>query len=76
MTKIVIEVDDTVGKRWRLSSEKRKKEIMQKMNLTLNENLMSDSNKDFIEYLTELRAKMKERGLTEEALNEILNDND
>jgi hypothetical protein len=43
------------------------------VNITLAKEL-ADSKEDFLEYLKELRSKMKERGLTEEILQEILND--
>lgn len=76
MTKIVIEVDDAIGEKWRLSSEKRKKEISEKISNNISDFLDNNKNQKFLSYLDELGKKMKERGLTEEALNEILNDND
>jgi hypothetical protein len=43
------------------------------MNITLAKEL-ADSKEDFLQYLDELRTKMKERGLTEEILEKILKD--
>ncbi len=73
MERIVIEVDETTGKKWRLSSQKQKEKIAQKINIRLAKEL-SDSKEEFKQYLDELGAAMKERGLTETILQEILND--
>lgn len=73
MERIVIEVDEATAKRWRLSSQKRRARVSQQMNITLAKEL-ADSKEDFLQYLDELRSTMKERGLTEEILEEILKD--
>lgn len=73
MERIVIEVDDDVAKKWRDSSKKRKEKISQEINVKLAKELY-DSKEDFLQYLDELRNSMRERGLTEEVLQEILND--
>lgn len=73
MERIVIEVDEATAKKWRLSSQKRRNRVSQQVNITLAKEL-ADSKEDFIQYLDELRSTMKERGLTEEILEEILND--
>ncbi len=72
MDRIVIEVDDEIAKKWRYSSQKRKKRISQEINVKLAKEL-TDSKEEFILYLDELRTTMQERGLTEETLQEILN---
>ena len=71
MERIVIEVDDDTAKKWRLSSQKRKNKVSQQVNITLAKEL-ADSKEDFLQYLDELRSKMKERGLTEEILEKNL----
>lgn len=76
MTKIVIEVDDTVAQKWSTTSDIYKKKISEKISNDISNFLDDDKNQKFLNYLDELGKKMKERGLTEEALNEILNDND
>ncbi len=73
MERIVIEVDDDTAKKWRLSSQKLRNKVSQQVNITLAKEL-ADSKEDFLQYLDELRAKMKERGLTEEILEKILKD--
>lgn len=74
MERIVIEVDENTAKKWRLSTQKQREKITQKINIRLAKELMSDSKEEFKQYLDELGATMKERGLTEESLQEILKD--
>ena len=76
MKRIVIEVTDATAKNWRLSSQKLREEISQKIDIKLAKELMADSKDEFIQFLNEVRATMKERGLTEEALQEILKDDE
>jgi phosphotransacetylase len=75
MERIVIQVDDETAKKWRLASQKKRNEISQEMNLRIAKGL-ANSKEDFLQYLDELGAKMKERGLTEEILQDILNNED
>ena len=73
MERIVIEVDEAVAKKQRLSSQKPKQKISAQINLTIAREL-TESKENLIQFLDELRAKMKDRGLTEENLQDILND--
>lgn len=75
MERIVIEVDDVTAKKWRLSSQKSRNRVSQQVNIILAKEF-ADSKEDFLQYLDELRSTMKERGLTEEKVNEILNEDD
>lgn len=59
----------------RCTSEKRK-EINYKISAQIGKELFEYSKDDFQQYLNELRTKMAERGLTEETLDEILNEKD
>lgn len=73
MERIVIEVDEATAKKWRMSSQKRRNIISRQVNITMAKEL-ADSKEDFVQYLAELRSTMKERGLTEEVLEEMLKD--
>ena len=75
MERIVIEVDEITGKKWRLSSQKQKEKISQEINIRLAKKL-SDSKEEFKQYLDELGETMKQRGLTEDILQEILEDDE
>ena len=72
MERIVIEVDETTGKKWRLSSQQQRKKISQKINIRLAKELMADSKEEFKQYLDELGATLKGRGLTESIVQKIL----
>ena len=76
MERIVIEVGDATAKRWRISSRKRREEISREIEIRLAKKLMADSKEDFIAFLDEVGETMRQRGLTEEILNEILNEDE
>lgn len=76
MERIIIEVGDATAKRWRTSSRKRREEISQEIEIRLAKKLMADSKENFIEFLDEVGETMRQRGLTEEILNEILNEDE
>lgn len=71
MERIVIEVTSVTAKKWRLASQQKRDEISQRIDFTLAKEL-TDSKEDFKQFLDEIGAIMQERGLTEEALQEIL----
>ncbi len=74
MERIVLEVDDRLAKAWWNASLEKRKEINNKMSVRIGKELFEYSKDDFRQYLNELRSKMAERGLTEETLDEILNE--
>jgi len=76
MERIIIEVGDATAKRWRTSSRKRREEISKEIEIRLAKKLMADSKENFIEFLDEVGETMRQRGLTEEILNEILNEDE
>jgi len=78
MERIVIEVDKRLAKAWRNASEKKKKEIGNRINISLAKELMKPSlgenESEYLKFLNELRNEMQDMGLTQEKLDEILND--
>ena len=81
MERIVIEVDERLAKAWRKATDKKKREIGNKFNISLAKELMNPSlgkgdkeSKEYLEFLNELREEMSAKGLTQEELDEILND--
>jgi hypothetical protein len=74
MERIVLEVDDRTAKAWKLASSQKRKTLSAKLDAAINETLTKDADIDFVSYLNELRDKMEMRGLTQEALNDILKD--
>jgi len=75
MERIVIEVADATAKKWRAFSRKRREEISQEIEIRLAKKLMANSKEDFIAFLDEVGETMRQRGLTEEILNDILKEN-
>ena len=73
MDRIILEVDDQVAKNWRYSSEKKRKEVNSAVNKML-EIAFERKDDDFIQFIKEVQDKAAERGLTEDILNDILND--
>lgn len=81
MERIVIEVDDKLARAWKRASDRKRKEIGNKLNISLAKDLMStDLNKmsknstEYHEFLNELRNDMVSKGLTQLELEEILKD--
>jgi len=72
MERIVIEVNDATAKKWRLSSQQLRNKIAQQINIRLAKELMADSKEEFKQFLDEVGETMKERGLTDDILQDIL----
>ncbi len=73
MERIVIEVDDVVARKWRLASQQTKTRFARRINAELATEL-TESKKDFMQFLDETGAVMQARGLTETVLNDLLRD--
>ena len=77
MERIVIEVDERLARAWRRASDKKKKDIGNKFNISLAlELIRPDDGKieDYLIFLSELRNDMSSKGLTSEELDKILSD--
>jgi hypothetical protein len=76
MKRIVIEVADVTAQKWRLSSQQLRDKISQQINIKLAKELMADSKEEFKRFLDEVGETMKERGLTEDILQDILKEDE
>jgi Rps23 Pro-64 3,4-dihydroxylase Tpa1-like proline 4-hydroxylase len=81
MERIVIEVDERIAKAWRRASDKKRRDIGNKVNLSLAKELMGPPAErkgkavnEYLSFLNELRDDMLAKGLTQEEMDEILND--
>jgi len=63
-----------VAKNWRYSSEKKRREVSDTINKLLQIAFGRKEESDFIQFIKEVQDKAAERGLTENVLNEILNE--
>ena len=76
MERIVIQVNNDTAKKWRTASPELRDSIEQELDIRMAKKLMANSDGEFQKFLDEIRLKVKERGLTEEILQEILNEDD
>jgi hypothetical protein len=74
MERIILEVDERTGKKWRAASMKLKTELSKFMEKQITIILDSKKDIDSIQYFNELREEMSEKGLTQEILDSILKD--
>ena len=74
MERIVIEVDNQVANAWRNTPLEKRKRIGNELNVRIGKELLNYSKQEYLKFLDDLQEKMKERGLTEEILNDILNE--
>jgi uncharacterized protein (UPF0297 family) len=73
MEKITIEVSESVANAWNALEEKRKKEINELVSKIISQS-QHTKNVDYWEKLREIRKNANERGMTDEILNQILNE--
>ncbi len=76
MERIVIEVADVTAKKWRLSSQQLRDKISQRIDIRLAKELMAHSKQEFKQFLDEVGEVMKERGLTDDILQDILKEDE
>ena len=76
MERIVIEVNDTTAKKWQIASSKFKKVIVEKFAADIDFVTENFKNENFSAALDEIGERLAQRGLTEDAVNEILNSDD
>lgn len=70
----MIEVEPKVALAWRRLSAARRKEITNKVGVRIGKEVLENSKEEYLAYLAELRTKMSERGLTQEILDDLLNE--
>lgn len=73
MEKITIEVSESVANAWKALEEKKKKEINDLVSKIISQSQQT-KNVDYWERLREIRKNAAEKGLTEDILNQILNE--
>ena len=74
MERIVIEVDKKLAQSWRSASAQKRRTISNKINLSLAQELYEGQAEEYQAYLDQLRKEMKEKGLTQDELDQILAD--
>ena len=72
----MIEVSPNVARAWRNAAEGKRKMLGNEVSVRIGKELLKGSKDEYIQYIKELQQTMKERGLTQEKLDEILSDED
>lgn len=73
METITIEVSESVANTWNALEEKKKKEINELVSKIISQS-QHTKKADFVERLREIRKNANERGMTDDILNQILNE--
>jgi len=76
MERIVIQVDDSAGKMYRMLSSEKQQQISQAVNLLLKKASNDATATDYRKLLDEFGSKAMANGLTEEILAELLKRDD
>ncbi len=74
MERIILEVKPETAKKWRSSSSRLRKALIKLIEEQLDDVFKNQKETDSIRYFEELRNEMAEKGLTQEILDDILND--
>lgn len=74
MERIILEVKPETAQKWRSSSLRLRKALNKLIEEQLNDVFKEQKGLDSIRYFEELRDKMANKGLTQEILDDILND--
>jgi len=74
MDRIVIDVEPATASKWFTASAKLRSEIGKYVNDQIAAIIDKKEDTDIFQFLKELRLEMKEKGLTQEILGDILKD--
>lgn len=74
MERIVIEVSPNVARAWRNLPESERTKLSNEVSARVGKELLKNSREEYLKFIDELQNKMQERGLTQEILDEILNE--
>jgi hypothetical protein len=74
MDRIVIDVDPATASKWFTASAKLRNEIGKYMSEQIANIIDKKEDADILQFLNELRQEMKQKGLTQEILDDILKD--
>lgn len=73
MERIILELDNAAAQKWRHASMEKKDQISRGIEKLINKAL-SQSDDDFWDFVERMNKKAADNGLTEEILNDLLNE--
>lgn len=74
MERIVIEVSPNVARAWRDMPANEKEQVGNELSVSIGQKYFKESKGEFLAFIDDLQKRMAARGLTQEKLEEILND--
>lgn len=74
MERIVIEVSPNVARAWRDMPANEKEQVGNELSVSIAQKYFKESKGEFLAFIDDLQKRMAARGLTQEKLDEILND--
>lgn len=76
MERIILEVNNEVAKAWRNAPQQLKDELEKDLELRIANNIREVERSNFFDLLDKVQKKTRERGLTQEKLEKLLNEED
>jgi hypothetical protein len=73
MERIVIEVSPNVARAWRNMPANEKEQVGNEVSVRIGQKYFKESKEEFLAFIDDLQKRMAERGLTQEKLDDILN---
>jgi hypothetical protein len=76
MERIILEVNNEIAKAWRNAPSQFKEELEKDLQLRIAQKIREAERNNFFEFLNKVQKKTSERGLTQETLEKLLNEED
>lgn len=73
MDRILLEVNDIAARKWRMAPAIKKAKLAESIANLINSSLVKDDD-DFWDFVDRISQKATDNGLTEEKLNQLLNE--
>lgn len=73
MDRILLEVNDIAARKWRMAPATKKAKLAESIANLINSSLVKDDD-DFWDFVDRISQKAADNGLTEEKLNQLLNE--
>jgi predicted house-cleaning noncanonical NTP pyrophosphatase (MazG superfamily) len=74
MERIVLELDDKVAKAWHAYPLQKKQKLQKEIEARLADNIRKEEKEEFLQYLEVIQKSAEENGLTQEILEQLLNE--
>jgi hypothetical protein len=76
MERIILEVDDQIARAWRSSPASFREEMEKDLTFRITQKVREAERDKFFQYLDKVQESTAQKGLTQEALEKLLNEKD